>query len=232
MYTYVERYIENPFINLIMTIAWSLVKIRPGHMGRCSRHLHPVRQRRCYVTTFHRMWWNSVEKRRRWLRESLPGTRKLSEKLTNRALCVWTSFSRRKSSCCFDISKKVWCVSLMMWSNVYCDCRCKMREGALLSSLVLFHLLSFSQAARQGQDMKCGGMRAPALLFDLHKCTSSLDVRSISAPHSLQGSGRWDGVGHFPGWSKENDPNRILQDQPRRQPVHPWGKKVVIIGIE
>lgn len=121
MYARVERYIENSFINLIMTITRSLVNTPPGHTRRCWRRLHPVRQRRCYVTTFHRMWWNSVEKRRRWLRESLAGTRKLSEKLTNWALRVWTSFSRRKSSCCSDISEKVCCVSLMMWSNVCCD---------------------------------------------------------------------------------------------------------------
>lgn len=79
----------------------------------------------------------------------------------------------------------------VMWSQICAvTCRRKMREGALLftSSLVLFHLLSFGQAARQGQDMKCGGMRASALLFDLHK--GSLDVHPLSAPHSLQGSGR------------------------------------------
>lgn len=44
------------------------------------------------------------------------------------------------------------------------------------------------------------------------------------APHSLQGSGRWDGVGHLSGRPKENDPDRVLQDQPGRQPVYPRGE--------
>lgn len=78
----------------------------------------PFRQRRCYVTTFRRMWWKSVEKRRRWLPESLPGTRKLNEKLTNWEFCVCTSFCWHSSSCCLDLNKNVWRVSL--WCGQKC----------------------------------------------------------------------------------------------------------------
>lgn len=195
-----DENIDNPFItayydnnifknnNSITGHLWSTS--RP-HGALLGPPLHPVRQRRCYVTTFHLMWWNSVEKRRRWLREPLPGTRKLSAKLPNSVFRVCTVLCWRQSSCCSDISKNVWGVSPWCGQNCAVICRCKMREGALLltSSLVLFYLLSFSQAARQGQDMKCGGMCAPALLFNLHKCTGQTWCASPLC--STQPAGLW-----------------------------------------
>lgn len=106
--------------------------------------------------------------------------------------------------------------------------RCKMREAAVLLTpcVVLCLLLSFSQAARQGQDIRCGGMYVCMLPRSLSVQDRKVLMRgcSPSAHRSLQGSGRWDGVGHLPNRSKENDPDGILQDQPGRQPVHQRGK--------
>ncbi|CAF96536.1 unnamed protein product [Tetraodon nigroviridis] len=54
-----------------------------------------------------------------------------------------------------------------------------MREGALLlaSSLLLFLLLSFGQAARQGQDMKCGACRA--LVDEMEWAISQVDPKKM-----------------------------------------------------
>lgn len=75
-----------------------------------------------------------------------------------------------------------------------------MREGApllLASSVGLILLLSFGQAARQGQDMKCGGMRASFLLNYL--CTAVLTCPPPSQPAGLWWM-RWSGP--FPRWAQ------------------------------
>lgn len=67
-----------------------------------------------------------------------------------------------------------------------------MREGALLfaACLLLFYLLTYGQAARQGQDIKCGGMcvyacaRASVRALCSLLCTKALLMCVPSLPHA------------------------------------------------
>lgn len=72
-------------------------------------------------------------------------------------------------------------------------CRFKMREAAVLitSGVILCLLLSLSQAARPGQDIRCGGMCCKSASHSNQHLQKSPDVPLCLCPSTPQPAGHW-----------------------------------------